>query len=430
MSIAIPRREFAVLFAALLTVAAGNTALQTVLPGIARAIGIPDLMVAFVFSISALIWTFTAPYWARQSDIRGRRRLIEVGVIGFGTSMLGCALVIYAGLNGLLGAVTTFVIFAMMRMLFGVYGSASNPAAQAYVAARTGEADRTAALSILASAFGLGTIIGPAVAPLFVIGKAGLSGPMFMFAAVAVVLLFAVRRALPNDDPQSRASGYGAAASEPLVSGGASGASLRAATAGRGARLSALDARIRPFMIYGFASGSVQAATGQAMGFLIIDRMGGDVLVGSRMIAVAFMAGAGATLLAQWGLIPNLKLKPPALLSWGTVIAALGTAATAMASDFYGLVIGFALASLGYGLARPGFTAGASLAVSRAEQGGVAGMVTAINGACYIAGPAIGIGLYTLRPELPYWLGAGALVLLLVYVLATPILAREVVRDD
>jgi MFS family permease len=430
MSMAIPRREFAVLFAALLTVAAGNTAMQTVMPGIARAVGMPDLTVAFVFSVSALLWTFTAPYWARQSDVRGRRRLIQLGVVAFGVSMLGCGLVIYAGLNGVFGATATFVLFAMMRMVFGLFGSASNPASQAYVAARTSEKERTGALSILASAFGLGTIVGPAVAPLFVMGKAGFSGPMFMFALVAVILLFAVQRFLPDDDPQNRAGGFGAAASEPLVSGGASGASLRAATAGRGMKMSARDPRIRAFIIFGFASGSVQAATGQAMGFLIIDRIGGDVMEASEYIAIAFMAGAGASLLAQWGLIPNLKLKPPALMRYGTLIAALGTAVTAWASDFHGLVLGFGLASLGYGLARPGYTAGASLAVSRAEQGGVAGAVTAVNGACFIAGPAIGIGLYTLSPELPYWLGTGALLMLLAFVMATPVLRQDVVRDE
>ena len=427
---AIPRREFSVLFAALLIVAAGNTAMQTVLPGIARSIGLPDMMVAFVFSISALLWTFSAPYWARQSDRRGRRQLIELGVTGFGVSMLGCGIVVFAGLNGLIGAVATFVIFAMMRMVFGVFGSAANPASQAFVAGRTSEAGRTNALSMLSSAFGLGTILGPAVAPLFVIGMAGLSGPMFAFALVAVLVWLAVRRLLPDDSPQQAGGSFGAAASEPLVMGGASGASLRAATAGRGTRLGVRDARIWPFMVFGFASGSVQAATGQAMGFLIIDRTGGNATESAEYIAIAFMAGAGATLLAQWGLIPKLKLTPPPLMRWGMLIAAAGSAATALAQDFHGLVLGFALASLGYGLARPGFTAGASIAVSRTEQGGVAGAVTAINGACYIAGPAIGIGLYTFMPALPYWLGAIALLSLLVYAMLDPALKREPLRDE
>ena len=48
MRLVMPRREFAVLFAVLLTVAAGNTALQTVLPAIARVIHIPDMLVPCV----------------------------------------------------------------------------------------------------------------------------------------------------------------------------------------------------------------------------------------------------------------------------------------------------------------------------------------------------------------------------------------------
>ncbi len=427
----LPRREFAVLFAVLLTVAAGNTALQTILPGIARSIGIPDLLVAVIFSVSALLWTLTAPYWARQSDIRGRRRLIALGVMGFGVSMLGCAVAIYAGLNGWLAPIATFALFATLRSLFGIFGSASNPASQAFVAARTTTSERTAALSVLASAFGLGTIIGPAIAPLFVVGRLGFSGPLFAFAGIAVLVLIAVLRLLPDDDPQHGAPGtaqvtaHGTPTSEPLVAGSSSGASLRAATAGRGARLKVRDPRIWPFLFFGFATGSVQAATGQAMGFLIIDRNGGDAMLAQSPIAITFMAGAGATLLAQWGLIPRLSLQPPALVRWGTLIAAIGTAGIALAVDFQMLVVAFALMSMGYGLARPGYTAGASLAVSAEEQGGAAGAITAINGACYIAGPAIGIGLYTLWPELPYGLGAGVLLLLFVYANFNPLLRRE-----
>ncbi len=438
----IPRAEFAVIFASLLLVAAGNTAMQTVLPGIARVIGIPDLAVALIFSFSALLWTFSAPYWARQSDIRGRRRLIMVGIIGFGVSMLGCAIIIHAGLIGLMAPTLTFVLFAVMRSVFGIFGSASNPAAQAYVAARTSASDRTGALSILASAFGLGTIIGPAIAPLFVFGVLGLAGPMFAFAAFAIIVFIAVARRLPDDDPTHFAANTvgdsasakplasGAPSSEPLVSGGASGASLAAATAGRSARIAWRDARILPFMIFGFASGSVQAATSQAMGFLIIDRLGGNALEAQGNIAIAFMAGAGATLLAQWAIIPRLALQPPALMRWGTLIAAIGTAGITVAPSFHALVVAFAFATLGYGLARPGFTAGASLAVGRSEQGGAAGAITAINGACYIAGPAIGIGLYTLIPELPYGLGAAALLVLFIYTLATPMLNQTPPPQD
>jgi hypothetical protein len=282
----------------------------------------------------------------------------------------------------------------------------------------------------MASAFGLGTIIGPALAPLFVVGAVGLAGPLFAFTIVALLVLAAVSRWLPDDDPTHAApSAGGAATSEPLVSGSATGASLKAAVAGRGVPVSWRDARLLPFMIFGLGTGSVQAATGQALGFLIIDRTGGAVLEAQGNIAVAFMAGAGATLLAQWGIIPRLSLQPPALMRWGTVLAAIGTAGIALAPSFHALVVAFGLASLGYGLARPGFTAGASLAVGRDEQGGAAGAITAMNGACYIAAPAVGIGLYTLVPELPYWLGAAALLGLTLYAVSKPVLARALPEE-
>lgn len=424
----LPRSQFAVVFAALLTVAAGNTALQTVLPAIARVIHLPDMLVAVIFSLSALLWTFSAPYWARQSDIRGRRRLMLVGSLGFMVSMAGCGIAILAGLQGWLAPVATFALFATLRSLFGIFGSAANPAAQAYVASRTSEQDRTAALSSLSSAFGLGTIIGPAVAPLFILAPLGLSGPMFAFAAIALIVMLAVAKVLPDDDPTHQPgprSGSGAPSSEPNLAGTTTGASVNAAAAGRPKRLSVKDSRIAPFMIFGFVSGSIQAATGQALGFLVIDTLGGNALESQHAIALIFMAGAFSTLLAQWVLIPQLRLTPPALMRFGTVIAAAGTAGIALSGSLYGLVIAFALMSLGYGLARPGFTAGASLAVGRAEQGGVAGAVTSVNGSCFIVAPAVGIGLYQLGHTLTYWLGAVGLLCLAVYAVSKPELARE-----
>ena len=63
-------------------------------------------------------------------------------------------------------------------------------------------------------------------------------------------------------------------------------------------------------------------------------------------------------------------------------------------ADLHALAAGFALASLGFGLFRPGFTAGASQAVSRAEQGQSAGVVASVNGAAYIVAPAIAVWIY------------------------------------
>jgi MFS family permease len=414
MRASLPRRDFGLLFTVLLVVAAGNTALQSVLPAVGRAIQIPDMLIAIIFSFSALLWTLSAPFWARQSDMRGRKALMLVGMAGFAASTLLCAFVLLGGLKGLLAPVVTFVLFAAARSLFGIFGSASNPAAQAYVASRTSEAERTNGLATLSSAFGLGTILGPAVAPLFILPYVEFSGPLFAFALISFATLFAIARYLPDDNPEHR-TGTGAAASMPTIGGAHTGAHVTAADKGRGKRLSWRDPRIKPFMIYGFAIGSIQAATGQALGFFIIDRLSQSPIEAQPLISITFMAGAAATLLAQWGLIRMLHLTPGVLMRWGAALAAVGTLGIAIAPSFHALVVAYALSSLGYGFARPGFTAGASLMVGERDQGSVAGAITAVNGSCFIFAPAIGIGLYELNPPVPYLLGAIALVALLAY---------------
>ena len=144
-----------------------------------------------------------APVWAHRADRRGRRALMRLGLIGFIVSMLICGGVLAAGLAGLAGATPVFVIFMLGRSVYGAFGSASPPAVQAYIAARTEGAERTSALAALASSFGLGTIIGPAIAPLFIFPPLGLSAPLIVFAAIGALVLAALVLRLPDDTPRS-----------------------------------------------------------------------------------------------------------------------------------------------------------------------------------------------------------------------------------
>ena len=57
-----------------------------------------------------------------------------IGLIGFAVSMAACAMVVGAGLNHLAHWMVIFVLFLLARALFGLFGAASNPATQAYVA--------------------------------------------------------------------------------------------------------------------------------------------------------------------------------------------------------------------------------------------------------------------------------------------------------
>lgn len=261
---------------------------------------------------------------------------------------------------------------------------------------------RVAALSALSSSFGLGTIIGPAVAPLFVVPLAGLAGPLFAFALIALAVVVALARWLPNDR-FGRRIGRGAAMSYPSLATPPTGASVVAATAPhRHRRLKWTDPRIRSWIVAGVIAGHAQAATLTCLGFFIIDRLGLPPSGSEGPISIVMMAGAVATLSAQWGLIPRLGLRPGKLILWGALIAASGLFWTMGSRDLYGITIGFAVASLGFGFTRPGFTAGASLAVPLAEQGAVAGVITSANGISYVLAPTIGITLYGIDHNLPF----------------------------
>jgi MFS family permease len=317
--------------------------------------------------------------------------------------MIICGGVLAAGLAGLLGGTAVFVIFVFGRAVYGAWGSASPPAVQAYIAARTSGEQRTAYLAAIASSFGLGTIIGPAIAPLFIFAPLGLAGPLAVFALIGIAVLAAVVLRLPDDTPASGMRGQ--VASYPSIGAISGGGGMDEPPAGP-EPLRWRDPRVFVWHMIGVVGGHGHAAMLGVIGFLVIDRLGLPLADAQRMIAIVLMAGAAATLLAQWGLIPHLALSPRQLVLWGSVLAAAGSLVTGLADGLYGITLGFALASLGYGLFRPGFTSGASLAVSPGEQNAVAGMVTSVNGVAFVAAPAAGVALYGVSLALPFLLTA------------------------
>jgi MFS family permease len=340
--------------------------------------------------------------------------MMAIGLTGFIASFSLCGLALWLGLNGFLSGLGTLITFALFRSLYGGFGSAAPPAVQAYVASRTSREERTKSLSLISSSFGLGTIVGPTLAPFFIVPGLGLVGPFAAFSIIAVVVLIALRLRLPDDSPAYAARGdvisapFSASSdSRPLSS---ENTETEPTLFGDVAKISWFDQRLRPWLVAGLLGGHAQAATMGLVGFLVLDRLGlrGDPGAGAQNIALVMFAGAAATLFAQWGVIPTLRLGPRASCLWGISLGAAGVAALSIASTLHAITVSFAIVSLGFGLFRPGFTAGASLAVSRAEQGQSAGIVASVNGAGYIVAPAIGVWLYGHNP----WIGFGAILAL------------------
>jgi MFS family permease len=418
-------RDFGLLFMVMLITGAGNTALQSVLPAIGRSLKVPDSVIATVFSVSALVWVFAAPFWAKRSDRQGRRKMVLIGTGGFTVSITLVGFVLMAGLDGWIGPYVAMTAVITARVIYGFFGSAAPPAAQAIVALRTSREERTKALTLLGSAFGLGTILGPALAPYMVIPGVGLAGPAFVFALFGLVTWIAVARLLTDDRTIGEgddSAARGANVSYPSLGGAPAGASITAATSDvNEEQLSIRDDRIWPWMFSGLILGHAQAMTGAAMGFLVIDRLGLPVteIATQQAIGLVLMCGAGAALLVQWGIIPNLKLKPRTMMTLGLVVSAIGLCGTAVSFSLYAIATSYALSSIGFGFTRPAFTAGSSLAVGRRLQGLVAGRVTSVNGASFVLGPTVGVGLYQIFQPLPFLVASVVLACMIPYVMKT-----------
>lgn len=411
----VTRGRMVLLFMVMLVTAAGNTAMQSVMPSIGTELGVEDFWISLAYTWSALLWVICAPIWARRSDKRGRKAMMAVGMVGFIVSMSLCGLVLWFGLAGLLPALWTLLFFAAARSLYGGFGSAAPPSVQAYVASRTPRAERTQSLALIASSFGLGTVIGPALAPLLVFPQTGLAGPFFAFALIAAIVLVALRIGLPDDSPSFAARGdvvaapFSAGANPRIAQDQTDGdgldrSGIESAPSSAIAHLRWRDRRLRPWLMAGLLGGHAQAAMLGIIGFFILDRLGlrSDPLAGTGPIGLVLMSGAIATLLAQWGLIPMLKLGPRASMMWGMALAFVGVLMFSVSSDLQAISLGFAISSLGFGLFRPGFTSGASLSVSRKEQGQIGGIVASTNGAAYVVAPALGVWLYGHHPAIGF----------------------------
>jgi MFS family permease len=410
MSSRLSKASFAALFLVSLMAVIGNTALISVMPAVGREIGIPDFLVATIFSLSALLWAFTSPYWARLSDRHGRKPFILLGMAGFGMSMLLCGLIVEAGLHHLAPPMAIFTAFFLIRSSYGVFGSASAGPTQAYIADHSEGSTRVRLLTANAGAVNLGAIVGPAMAPFLVFAPLGLAGPMFVFAGIGVLTLVGGWLVIPRDAPVGARTGTASGPAAP------------------GARLRDVwrDPAIRPHLVYAFLIASAQAINIYTLGFLVIDRLGRSPAEAQGSIGLAMAVGAAAGLLAQWGVVALVRMQPRAMLRWGALAVVAGNVMIAAGHDFPSLLAAFALASFGYGLARPGATAGASLAAPADKQGAVGGAISSIAGASIAVPPVLAVALYSYAPSGPFWAVALLAAGLLAYAFRSgPLAARS-----
>ncbi len=392
------RRQFHLLFICLLVIGAGNSMLLAVAPPLVRQLNLSDSTVGWIFALSALLWVFSSPYWGRLSDRVGRKPVAALGLAAYAVSMGLFGAMVLLGLFGVLAGAWLFISLMLTRAIFGAFGSASSPAAQAYIADRTTLAERTEQLAGLTAAFALGQAFGPAICAALA-AWLGLVFPIMLIAVLAAAASYAIWRFLPENTPPK---------------------SDRPRSEWKDSLALIGDRRISAYLLYGFALSMVAGITVQVFGLFTMDRLDAPGEHGAELTAAGFMVHALALLATQMAVLPRLKLGPRMLMAWGAGLLAFGVVIQILAPSLGALLVAQAVQGLGFGLARPGFTGGASIAVRPEEQGAAAGLVVAMNGAGFVFSPLFGgLAYERLGMNAPLFITVALLLAMLAFVLVS-----------
>jgi len=363
----------ATLLTAALVVYSAQGMLVPVLAPVTRVVGLGEVDLGAVMTLSAAMLVLTGTWWGREVDRVGVHAVLVRGLLLATVGSVGFAAMAEVAAHEELPRWLVLSVFALTRgILYGLGFAAVPVAGLTYLAsASEGAAARTRAMGAFGAAQGVSLVLGPALGGLAAIG--GLLLPVHLAPLLVGATLVAVWL-LPAPARQERPERE---------------------------RLAFSDPRVLPFLVVGGSLFLGLALVEIILGFLVQDRLGLSNRETAQVVAVAGVAIGVGFALTQAFLAPRLPGGPRGLLVTGSLLAALGYVGAMFASSTATLLPVMIVVAVGLGLALPGYNAGATLAVEPTEHAAVAGQLAATVGLTYVAGPVLGAGLYSLDDLAP-----------------------------
>lgn len=385
-------------FMTLFTAGVGNSFLFAILPALGREIGMMEVQIGSIVTVSATVFMICAPVWGHRSEIWGRRPVILFALVAYTVTTILFALVIKYGLAGAIPVLTTYILLLVTRCMFTFGISGLFPSSQAYMADITTPQERTSGMALVGIASGFGMIAGPGLAAAF--ASYGLIIPFYAAAGLAVIAGITVyfgivevpREAPPADTPKE----------------------------------GMLTKRLIPFFIMSTITMISLSAMQQASGFYIQDFFELSTENAAQWVGGALMASALSSVVTQIIIVQRLGVQARTLLRVGPPLIILGIVIFTQAASYPVMIIALITFGMGFGMIMPGVVASLSMSVSGHDQGRAAGVNTSAQGTGFIIGPVMGAGFYQINPLLPY---VACVVLLLVAVFLGRHIARQLKNE-
>ncbi len=376
------------LFLALMANAAGQSFLLVVLPPLGRRLGFSDLQTGAILSASALLLMIAAPTWGYLSERIGRRPVIMIALAGAMLAPLAFGFIVERRSDGAISAALALWIFVAARSAQTLLSAGLLPASQAYVADVTAPEARAGGMGVLGAAYGLGAIVGSALA--WRIGDDATLA-FLLISGLAGLALMSVTLLAP-EPPHG----------DPGIAAPAAGLNL---------------SRIWPFFAITLVSISAYSIVQQTVALRLQDAFGFASDASIAKAGLALMATALAMIIVQGVVLRMLAFKPETLLGAGALLAAVALLLAAFARSYNELFGALVLLGAALGLMLPGNLASLSLRSGPNAQGKAAGLNVVGQGMGLAIGPLAGAVLHQISPQIPLF--AAAILLMVAFTLAT-----------
>ena len=382
----------------LFAVGLGQSFAFVLVPPLARDLGLSVIETSMIFSISAVAWAITSTSWGRASDRHGRRNIAVIGLIGYSISIIALITPLFLVEKKILDFVYLLPLLILGRLINGLIGSATRPAAFGYMADITSRSKRTKKFARLESSFLIGTIMGPMMGGfLFLYSK---TLPFYIFAMCGFIAAIGIYVTFPNKISLKEKS-------EHIIS-----------------KLSFKDKSVWPFLLIAALSSLCQASLLQSIGFFITDVFSNEKDL-PLVISLTFVVLSISTVVSQYIFTDLMPIKNNKLLIYGTFLIMISYLMAALATSIAIFYLAMMINGLGAGMFRPANASTLSLAQTPDNQGKAAGYLGSVMPIGHVLTPIVAMPIYQLEPGYLYLFSAALCFISLLFIIGHPLLRQN-----
>ena len=378
----------------LFSVGLGQSFAFVLVPPLARDLGLSVIETSSIFAISAIAWAVTSASWGRASDRYGRRNIAIIGLIGYSVSIIALITPLFLVEKNVLDFAYLLPLLVLGRLINGLIGSATRPAAFAYMADISDRSKRTKKFARLESSFLIGTIMGPMIGGfLFLYSK---TLPFYVFALCGGIAAIGILLTFPKNIKQKT--------TEKVIS-----------------KLSFKDSSVWPFLVLATLFSLCQASLLQSIGFFITDVFSTEKDL-PLVISLTFGLLSISTVVSQYIFTDLKPIANNKLLIYGTFLLAISYIQAGLSTSIALFYLAMMVNGMGAGMVRPANAAALSIAQTPDDQGTAAGYLGSVIPIGHILTPLVAMPIYQYAPHYLYYFSAFLCFIALLFIIGHPIL--------